>query len=80
MTKKFKRFRVLFRKITGLHYLVYIAVVFCYTYSMKNLFNKSFYRFTFGFIGIILLSLSFAFIISNMQKENSIPVNASRGS
>jgi hypothetical protein len=43
---------------------------------MKNLFNKSFYRFTFGFIGILLASFVLAAVVSNIDAEKSMSASA----
>jgi hypothetical protein len=43
---------------------------------MKDLFNKNFFRFTLGFIGIILLSYAFAIAVVKFDKQKEIPANA----
>lgn len=35
-----------------------------------NLFNKSFFRFTMGFIGILIVSFVFAFVVSELGIES----------
>jgi hypothetical protein len=45
---------------------------------MKDLFNKTFYRFTFGFIGILLASFMLAAIVSNIDAEKSMSASAQR--
>jgi hypothetical protein len=46
---------------------------------MKNLFNKSFFRFTIGFIGILIVSFALAALVSHIDTANSLPANASTG-
>jgi high-affinity Fe2+/Pb2+ permease len=36
-------------------------------YGVMDLFNKSFFRFTMGFIGILIVSFVFAFAVSYFQ-------------
>lgn len=43
---------------------------------MKNLFNKNFYRFTMGFIGILLASFVLAAIVANLDSEKSTSASA----
>jgi hypothetical protein len=47
-----------------------------YAKGMKNLFNSSFYRFTFGFIGILLASFMLAAVVSHLDAETSMPASA----
>ncbi len=43
---------------------------------MKNLFNKSFFKFATLFIGILIVSFVFASIISNIRNTNEITAGA----
>ncbi len=38
---------------------------------MNNLFNRSFFRFTLGFLGILLVSFTLALVISHFGEEQS---------
>jgi len=46
---------------------------------MKDLFNRTFFRFTMGFVGILILSFAFAAVVSNMETQNEMPASATTG-
>gem|GEM_PF-5251116 len=46
---------------------------------MKNLFNKTFYKFTLGFVGILLASFTLAAIVSHLDTSTAQQPTASRG-
>jgi len=45
---------------------------------MKDLFNKSFYRFTLGFVGILLASFVLAAVVSHIDAQDSMPASVSK--
>jgi hypothetical protein len=50
-----------------------------YAVRMKNLFNKSFYRFTMGFLGILLVSFVLTAIVTNLDAEKNVSAAAQAG-
>ena len=50
---------------------VSLAFAFLYFYSMKTLFNKTFFRFLFGFLAIIMFSFIILSIVGYYE-ENKI--------
>ncbi len=43
---------------------------------MRRLFNKTFYRFTMGFIGILLASFALAAVVANIDSERAVSASA----
>jgi hypothetical protein len=43
---------------------------------MKDLFNRTFFRFTLGFIGILLVSFALAAIVSHLDTDGPTTVRA----
>jgi hypothetical protein len=46
--------------------------------DMKRLFNKTFYHFTMGFIGILIASFALAAFVANMEDSGSVSASAPR--
>jgi hypothetical protein len=46
---------------------------------MNKLFNKNFFHFTVGFVGIILFSFAFAAVVTRIDTQNDATVNVSTG-
>lgn len=47
---------------------------------MDKLFNRTFLRFTVGFIAILFFSFMFAAVVKDFDERSSLPVNTSNGS
>lgn len=45
---------------------------------MNDLFNKTFYKFTWGFVGIIVMSLALAAIVARIDAAHDLPAQASQ--
>ncbi len=43
---------------------------------MNKLFNRTFFRFTIGFIGILLVSFLFAIVVDDFDSKKSLPANS----
>jgi hypothetical protein len=43
---------------------------------MKDLFNKSFYRFTMGFVSILLVSFALAAVVVHIDAQKNMPARA----
>ncbi|MBP9760038.1 MAG: hypothetical protein KBD24_01580 [Candidatus Pacebacteria bacterium] len=46
---------------------------------MKNIFNKSFYRFTIGFVGILFASFALAAAVSHIEASKTMPASVGVG-
>ncbi len=46
---------------------------------MNNLFNKSFFKFAVGFIGILLISFVFSAVIAKLDTRHATPASVSGG-
>jgi len=50
-----------------------------YTVGMRNLFNKTFYRFTLGFIGILIASFLLIAVASRLEAARDLSARVERG-
>ena len=46
--------------------------------AMNDLFNKTFYKFTWGFIGIIIMSLALAAVAARIDASRELPARATQ--
>jgi len=46
---------------------------------MKDLFNRNFYRFTLGFIGILIASFALAAVVSHLDEIHALPAHVPQG-
>lgn len=51
----------------------------CYAGGMNKLFNKTFFNFTLGFVGILLTSFLVAALIAHFDARASLPASAEQG-
>ncbi len=52
-----------------------LGCLLCFSH-MKDLFNRTFFRFTLGFIGILLVSFALAAIVSHLDTDGPTTVRA----